>query len=186
MALGKFAMLAELNKLRPCHIARLSQALLAAIDDKSKSIEVRSRALEAAAPLSLPQVKRAITEAYQSNDAKLRASAIYAMGKNCNRFWLPILLKELAHSDAEIRYEAAGACGELGEEEAVPYLVTLSNDPDAEVRLSAIQALGKIGSTRAKECLEQCLNNPDEALHQAAEQALHELEAEESPLSFSV
>jgi len=185
-ALGKFAMLAEHKKLRSCHTSKICQALLTTIDDKGKPIEVRRRALEAAAPLSLPQVRKAIMEAHQGHNSKLRISAIYAMGKNCNYSWLPLLLKELASADAEIRYEAVGACGELGEEEVVPYLIELFNDPDIDVQLAAIQALGKMGSSGVKECLEQYLNNSSEVIHQVAEQALHELETEEDPFSFRV
>ena len=184
-ALGKFAMLAEHKKLRPCHTSRVCQALLTTISDKGKPLEVRRRALEATAPLSLPQVGKAIVEAYQGHNSKLKISAIYAMGKNCNHSWLPIVLKELASADAEIRYEAVGACGELGEEKAAPYLIELINDPDIDVQLAAIQALGKIGSSEAKKCLEQCLNDPSEAIRQATEQALQELEAWEDPFSFS-
>ena len=183
-ALGKFAMLAELGKLRSCHATKVSQVLLSTIADKSKPTEVKRRAMEAAAPLSLPQANKAIMETYQSNDPKLKASAIYAMGKNCDCRWLPILLKELNSASAEMRYEAAGACGELGEEKAVLHLLKLINDPDVEVQLAAIQALGKIGGSEAKEYLEQYQNNPDEVDSAAAKQALTELESEEDLLSF--
>jgi HEAT repeat protein len=183
-ALGKFIMLAEHNKLDSSHVAKVCPALLAAISDKRKPIEVKRRALEAVAPINLPQVKRAILEAYRSSNPKIRCSSIYAMGKSCNPAWLPTLLEELGSADAEIRYEAAGACGELGEEEAVPHLTALVNSPDIEVQLAAIQALGKIGGTEAKNCLEQCLDDDSEAIQQAAEQALHELELGEEPLSF--
>jgi len=183
-ALGKFAMLAELKKLRPDHKSKICQALLTVIDDKSKPIEVKRRALEAAAPLSLPQTEKAIVKAYQSSEPKLRTSALFAMGKSCNHSWLPILLKELASADAEVRYEAAGACGELGEKEAAPYLAELITDPDLDVQLAAIQALGKIGGPEAKNCLEQCLNNPSEVIQQVAGQALYEIEVGEDPLSF--
>jgi len=180
-ALGKFIMLAEHKKLRSCHVSKVCQALLTAIGDKSKPIAVKRRALEAASPISLPQVERAITEAYQSHNAKLRVSSIYAMGKSCNPSWLPILLKELGSADTEIRYEAAGACGELGEEEAAPRLIKLVDDLDIELQLAAIRALGKIGGTEAKNCLEQCLDDSSEAIQQAAEQALHKLEVGEEP-----
>ncbi len=183
-ALGKFAMLAALNKLRSSYTVRLCQALLGVISDKNRSVEVRRRALEAVAPLNLPQVEKVIREAYQSHNRKLKISAIYAMGKNCDRSWLPILLTELASPDAEIRYEATVACGELGEEAVIPYLIELSSDPDIEVQVTALQALGKIGGSEAKECLQQRLNNPSEVIRQAAEQALYELEADENPLTF--
>ena len=185
-ALGKFAILAEHEKLRSCHKSKICQALLAVIDDESKPIEVRRRALEAASPLSLPQVNRAIMEAYQSRNPKFRVSAIYAMGRNCDPSWLPILLRELASADAEKRYEAVVACGELGEEEAVPCLIKLISDSDIDVRLVAIHALGEIGGSEAKACLEECLNNPSELIRQAAEQALHELETWEDPSSFRI
>ena len=183
-ALGKFAMLAEYKKLRSSHTFKVGEALLAVISDKSKPIEVRRRALEAAAPLSLPQVKKAIMDAYQSRNSRLRVSSIYAMGKNCDHSWLPILLKELTNADAEIRYEAVGACSELGEEEAIPYLIELINDPDADVQMAAIQALAKIGGSEAKKCLEQCLDNPSQVVQQIAEQALDELEAADDPFLF--
>jgi len=185
-ALGKFAMLAELNKLRSCYTSKICQTLLGVISDKNRAVEVRRRALEAVAPLNLPQVEKNIREAYQSHSRKLKSSAIYAMGKNCNRSWLPLLLRELSSADAEIRYEAAGACGELGEEEAAPYLIELVGDSDVDVQLAALQALSKIGGSEAKKYLQQCLNNPSEVIRQAAEQALYELEAEESLFTFRV
>ncbi len=183
-ALGKFAMLAELGKLRPCHVSKVSQVLLSTITDKGKPTEVKRRALEAVAPLSLPQVSKAIMESYQSCDSKLKISAIYAMGKNCERRWLPILLGELNNTNAETRYKATGACGELGEEEAVPYLIKLIDDPDVDVQLAAIQALGKIGGSEAKAYLEQCLDSPDEVTNEAAKQALSERAAEKNLFSF--
>ena len=184
--LGKFATLAEYGKLRSCHTSKLGEALLNVIGDRSKPIDVRRRALEAAAPLSLPQVEKVIMEAYQSHNSKLKASAVYAMGKSCHCSWLPILLKELANADAEIRYEATGACGELGEEEAMPYLIELIGDTDTDVQLAAIQALGKIGGSEARECLEECRTNHSEVVQEAAEQALEELKAVEDPVYFEV
>ena len=185
-ALGRFVTLAEHQKLRSSYTPKIYQALLTTISDTRKPIEVKRRALEAVAPLGLPEVEQAIGEAYQSSDPKLRGSSIYAMGKNCNPSWLPILLKELDSHDAEIRYEAAGACGELGEEEAAPYLIELAADPNIEVQLASIRALGQIGGTEAKNFLEECLDDPSEAVQQAAEQALHELEEGADSFSFQV
>ncbi|MBI4180369.1 MAG: HEAT repeat domain-containing protein, partial [Chloroflexi bacterium] len=183
-ALGKFAILAEDKKLRPYYLVKIQEVLLTAFNDKNKPVEVRRRALEAAAPLSLPRVKTAIREAYKSTNTRLKVSAIYAMGKNCDPYWLPILLKELANTDSEVRYEAAGACGEMEEEAAVPHLTRLVKDPDVDVQMAAIRALGKIGGTMAKECLESYLDNISEAIRQAAEQALLELETKADQLLF--
>jgi HEAT repeat protein len=184
-ALGRFTILAEYHKLVPEHISRLSRALLVAINDSDNPVEVRRRALEAIAPLSLLQVRQAIIEAYHSDSLKLKVSAIYAMGRSCDPAWLEILLGELASDSTELRYEAAIACGELGEEEAVSRLVELTaDDDDADVQLAAVQALGKIGGSEAKECLELCLSHRSEAVRQVAEQALYEMEVITEPASI--
>jgi len=139
--------------------------------------------LEAASPLSLQVVNRAITQAYHSGDPRLKTSAVFAMGKNCNPEWLPFLLMELTAYDAAMRYEAATSCGELSEEEAVYHLIELTDDSDAEVQIAAVQALGKIGGIEARQQLENCLSGSSEAVCQAATQALHELEVTIEPIS---
>lgn len=183
-ALGNFAALAEQEKLRSCHKARISQTLFGILDDQSRTVEVRRRALEAVSPLSLPRVSQAIRQAYQSHNHEFKVSAIYAMGQNCDPAWLPVLLDELVNGDAEIRYEALIACGELGQEEAVTAAAGLVGDPDTDVRLAAIQALGRIGGSKAKNYLEECRHNSSEALREAAREALAELEIWEDPLSL--
>ena len=184
-ALGKFAILAEHKKLRSTYAFKVQETLLMVTGDKKLPLEVRRRALEAIAPLSLSQVKAAIREAYQDDNAKLKVSAIYAMGRNCDPSWLPIIVKELTNTDAEVRYEAAGACGELEEEAVVPGLIKLADgDPDTDVRITAIQSLGKIGGTRATECLKRCLDSKHEAVRRTAEQVLSELEMTKNPLLF--
>jgi HEAT repeat protein len=185
-ALGKFALLAEYGKLRSNHALKVEEALLASLNNLDNNIKVRARSLEAISPLSLPQVKTAILEAHKSEDSQLKVSAIYAMGRNCDPTWLPILLNELSAVDAEARYEAAVACGELGEEEAVTYLIELIDDPDIDVQMAAIQALGKIGGPRAKNILQNCLKSTKTAISEIASQALDELKANKSPLFFSI
>ncbi|MFH1003337.1 MAG: HEAT repeat domain-containing protein [Chloroflexota bacterium] len=184
--LGKFALLAECGQLRSAHATRVRQVLLATVNDTQRPDEVRRRALEAVAPYSQPRVKQAILDFYRSQNPKFQASALYAMGRNCDASWLPVLLKELANSDAEIRYEAATACGELGEEEAVPHLARLTDDPDIDVRLAAIQALGKVGGDQARASLEKQRDDTSRAVQQAAEEALGEMEAMGNPLSFHI
>lgn len=184
-ALGKFALLAELGKLRSDTVSRLRQVLLEALD-AGNPLEVRRRALEAAAPLRLPRVIEAIRAAYHSGDSRLKASAICAMGQNCDSPWLPLLLKELKSATAEMRYEAAAACGELREEAAVPHLVRLTGDSDTEVQLAAIQALGKIGGSQAKEALKRCQRHSREVIRQVAEEALEGLEAVTEPFSIKI
>jgi HEAT repeat protein len=178
-ALSKYAMLAELKRLGPNSSSRVSQALLAILADKNKPSEVWRRALEAAAPLSLPEVKKAIQEAYQNSNPKIKVSALYAMGKSCDSAWLPVLIKEMANTDAAFRYEAAGACGEICDEEAVPHLIKLSQDRESDVQQAAILALGKIGGSKARLFLQKCVQSPDEIVSEAAEEALKQIDTED-------
>jgi HEAT repeat protein len=177
-ALSKYALLAELKKIGPSSSSRVSQALLAILSDKNKPKEVWRRALEAAAPLSEPVVKESIAEAYKSSDPKLKNSAIYAMGKNCDSTWMPILLKEMASTNPDARYEAAGACGEICDEESIPYLMKLTQDKDAQVQQAAIISLGKIGGLKAKQHLLRLSKSPDELVSDAAVEALKTVDAE--------
>ena len=186
LALGRFALLAELGKLRPDDGAKVEKALAEVIDDQEEQLGVRRRAVEAIATLSLPEVTEIIQEAYQSDDDQMRVSAIYAMGRNSDPAWLPTLVKELSNPDTEMRFEAAGACGGLGEDEAVPHLVRLIHDLDAQVQLSAIAALGKFGGNEAGAALRECLNHTEEHIRGAAEDALEELGFSKDPLSFRI
>jgi HEAT repeat protein len=184
MALGRFALLAELEKLRPEDGERVQETLLSAIDDQREQPEVRRRAIEAIAPLSLPRVQEIISQAYNSDDAKMRASALYAMGRNGDPVWLPTVVKELGSQDAEMRFEAAVACGELGDEQAVPHLFRLISDIDSQVQLSAVAAIGQIGGGEAQEALRGCLEHPDEHVRQIAKEALEEADLEREPTPF--
>jgi HEAT repeat protein len=175
MALGRFALMAELGSITPKYGNLVGHVLLTVTSDKSKAIDVRRRALEAVATLTTQQVKTAIKNAYESRDERLAISAVYAMGRNCDSNWLPILMKELNSSDAEMRYEAVCACGESGNEDIVQYLLPIANDADIDVCLASIQALGKIGGNEANQYLQKNANDPNEAVREAIEQALNEI-----------
>ncbi len=183
-ALGRFTLLGEHGKVRAELVDRMKAALLSALNDETANEEVRRRALESLSPLSVPEVKKAIASAYAKGNDRLKIGAIYAMGRNCDPEWIPILLKELQNSDAERRFEAATALGELGNSDAVPRLIELGDDPDAEVRTAVLQSLGRIGGTKAKEYLQSCMSSRNESVRESARQALDELQANEDPLSM--
>ncbi|HEX76941.1 MAG TPA: HEAT repeat domain-containing protein [Dehalococcoidia bacterium] len=183
-ALGRFAMLAELRKIHGRYGERLASALLEAFHDLSQPEPIRAQALEAVAPLSLPQVTEAIQEAYHSSSPRLRSSAITAMGLNADPAWLDILTEELGNSDVGLRQRAVRACAELGEPKAVPHLVQLLDDPEDDVRRSAIQALGEIGGSQAKQVLRGLCQHPEAGVRQLAEAALEALTMEEGLLSL--
>ncbi|HEY31904.1 MAG TPA: HEAT repeat domain-containing protein [Dehalococcoidia bacterium] len=184
VALGRFAMLAAYGKLDEDDVTKIGQALLSVINEETKPVDVRCVALEAAAPLPLPGVSKAIKENYDSSDDRLLISSIRAMGTNCDPSWLPILLGELESTDAERRRAAATALGELEEELAVPQLAELLYDPDIDVQMASIEALSDIGGAEAKEYLELCLQDADEDISLAAEEALIDMEDEEDMESF--
>lgn len=181
-ALGEFAMLAELRRLRPSDAARVYGALAAAVQGPEGSLEVGRRALEAISPLSREEVRGFIRDAYRSPHLEMRASALYAMGRNCDPQWLPLLLREMRSPHAELRFEAARACGELEDPRALPRLVELLQDPDPEVQEAAIEALGHIGGSEAERELRLCLGHPQPRIRQAAAEALALLDFGESPL----
>lgn len=182
-ALGKFALQGELDNLPGLYREKVYDALLEVLESKTEPTEVKRRALEAISPFSLPRVKELIEAAYHSDDIKLKASAIYAMGHNCDLAWLPTLLIELNNDDPEIRYEAASACGELGAEEAVPYLIGMIANEDQQVREAAIKSLGEIGNEPAKLALGKLIKNPQPGIRDAAKSALKEIQHCENPLS---
>ncbi|MFH1639080.1 MAG: HEAT repeat domain-containing protein [Chloroflexota bacterium] len=184
LALGKFALMVEYERLRPVYQERISQALLSVINNEKRPVEVRRRALEAIAPFSLAEVTEVITKSYQGSNPELKVSAIYAMGRNCDTRWLPYLLKELTSTDAQIRYEAASALGELGEEEPVSSIARLLDDRDRDVQMAAIQALGHIGGVSARNYLKRCLTSNNEAVRQTAESALKEIDIGEGLLGI--
>jgi HEAT repeat protein len=182
--LGRFALLAELGKLPESDAHRVEEALLTAFNKGNEQLNVRRRVLEAISPLTKPQVEEMIRQAYRSDSLEFQVSAVYAMGRNCNPSWLPVLLKELRSPDPQLRFEAVRACAELEAEEAVPHLIELTRDSDAEVQISAIEALGRIGGGEAKEGLQQCLDSSEDVIRQASQEALEEIGFWEDPSSL--
>ncbi len=174
-ALGRFALLAELRKVAPRHIKKIEDALFRVIEAEGGKVELQCRAIEAVAPLTSSRVKGVIYKAYQSENLKLRTSALRAMGLNCDPAWLSILLKELNSPEHEMCLEAARACGELGEEEAAPHLLRLTQEADIQTQLAAVVALKQLEGSEAKQALYQCLHHPDERVRQVAEEALGEV-----------
>lgn len=180
-SLGKFSNLSEHGKLLPRDGETIKELLIATVENEEESLEVRRRALEAAAAFNIEKVGELIRWAYRSEELKLRVSAVYAMGRTCDLSWLATILRELGSDDAVMRYEAANACGEMGEEEAVPYLIRLIEDDDVQVQLSVIRTLGTIGGRLAKRALLRCIEESDETAQEAAEEALNRLKGEEDP-----
>ena len=181
-SLARFALEAELCKLRGDLPGRIEAGLLQAISTPGEPPSVRRRVVEAIGYLSHPRVPGIIEAAYHEADLEMQAGAIRAMGYHCDPRWLDLLLEELNSPEPELRFEAARSIGHLEDERAVGPLQKLLEDRDREVRLAAVAALGEIGGAEAKAALKRVLEGEDEEMAEAAEEALQELEFGEDPL----
>jgi HEAT repeat protein len=175
-SLGRFALLGELEKIRPGPHTLACEALLAAYQHTEEHVETRRRALESLAYVSNETVAGLIREAYAAPEEKLRISAVFAMGRSADMRWMHQVQQELFSPNPELRYEAALACGKLQLPEAVLELEDLADDADPEVQEAALWALGQIGGDQARQILERYCHAGDEATRTAAEAALNELE----------
>lgn len=175
ISLGRFILLGALGEIGDLYAQRAQQAMRAAWSRPGEVVEVRRRALEGLAYTDEGDIEELIETAYYDEDALMRQSAVFAMGRTADRRWARIVLTELGSREPGMRYEAAGAAGELGLSAAVKPLIKLLDDPDVAVREMAVAALGKVGGPEARRALEACLAADDRSLADAAADALDEL-----------
>jgi HEAT repeat protein len=185
LGLARFTLAAVLGSLYAPSAARVRGALLAAAQDRRETVEVRRRVLEALGVFEDQSVVDLIEAGYADPSSKMRASALYAMGRNGDERWLPTILGELESEDPELRYEAARAAGGLENHRAVIPLIGRLSDEDLEVRLAAIGSLAAIGGDVARRALDQCARSKEAAVRQAAREALDEMAIGTDPLSIS-
>ena len=175
-ALGRFILLGELGDLPEVETMRAQDAVVELLTNQDEDVEVRRRSLEAIANCSHEIVDEAIEEAYHSLDSRMRASALFAMGKTCDAQWSEIVLRELDSDDPEFRFEAARASGELELEEAIPSLTRLAQSGDREIKEAAIWALGEIGGGQVIKILtviaDSIAETGDDDLLEAVEEAI--------------
>ena len=182
MALGRFALQAELNELDEELSVRLRESLLRLIAG-DPSPDVRRRALESAGYLSDdPDVVRQIDAAYESGNHALRVSSLHAMGRQADTRWLDIVHHELNSDEPELRFEAVTASGTIGDERSVIELIDRLRDDDVEVQMAAIAALGAIGGRLAISALRKLTEDDSTAIVDAAEEALQEAQLTSNPL----
>jgi HEAT repeat protein len=175
-ALGKFVYLKEIEEIEASYAILIEEALMEIIYNEVEDVDVRRRAIEAMSFSVDPRVPAIIEAAYYSDHERMQISAIFAMGRNADIRWLPLIMKELDNPNTEIRFEAVRACGELEAVDAAEQLIMLiDEDPDFEIVEVAIWALGRIGGTMAREALEICVESDNEAIVSAATEALDEL-----------
>jgi HEAT repeat protein len=175
-ALGRFILLGELGDLPERETVRAQDVVVNLLTDTDEDVEVRRRALEAIANCGHELVTEAIEEAFDSDDPRMQASAVFAMGRTCDSRWNKFVLREISNPDPAVRYEAARASGELEIEEAVPHLARLAQGRDREIKEVAIWSLGEIGGSYALRVLgslaDEAEKNDDEDLLEAIDEAL--------------
>jgi len=185
-ALGRYVLAGELEQLDAAIAARVLNELLTRFYMADETIEVRRRAIESAAYACVPEVSEALEMAYYDDNERMNASAVFGMGRNCDRRWRAVVLKELENSSPAMRYEAARASGELGLRQAVPILARLLDDADPQVHEASIWSLGQIGGTDAKRILSASYADADEETVNALDEAMAEIALQEGSLDLNL
>ncbi len=175
-SLGRFVLLAETRRIPAEHGDLIREALLSVIRNRGEDDLVRRRAIESIAYIGDETVRDIITAAYADDDALMRASAIFAMGRSADPYWRRTIAQELYSPDPQMRFEAARAAGELEYKPSVPRLIELLDDADREVQSASIMSLGQIGGKEAREALEEVADGEDEIARELAQDALDELQ----------
>jgi HEAT repeat protein len=176
MALGRYAVEAELGNLRPGDTGAIKEALMECAEDLEEDEKVRARAIEALGAMSGEETDNLIESIYQEESPWLKVGAVDAMGRSANELWLPIVLREMENPAPEMRHAAAFAAGQIGDEEAIGRLKQMAAlDPDHDVQLAAITALGEIGGAQARVALKSLLYEGDDDLREAIQEALTEI-----------
>ena len=183
--LGRFTFLAAEGKLKQQESSCIQQALVKTVEATSLDTEIRRRALESLGCLADPQVTQLIKKSYESPEAPMKYSAIFAMGKNCELQWLPTITTELNSGDPAMKYEAICACKEIGDESTVIVIIPLLDDKDPQIQFSAIEALGAIGGELANKELLKRLEHGNPSIQAFIKQVLEENDFDSNPFSFS-
>ena len=172
-ALAHFAETAEAGGLIDRDADLLRSALLAALENDEEEFEVRCAALEAAAPMRRHEVAERIRWAHGSGDARLRKSAVRAMGRSSDAAWLPLVAAEFSSPLPEMRLQAAAAAGDLADPAALLGLRELADDDDdPDVAAAAVRAVASIGGAAARKLLKRWAERGDPPVNDVAQEAL--------------
>jgi len=185
-ALGHFVFMAEGDELDQARATALRQGLETALESAREDIEVQRRALESLAYINDDAIRRMIDRAYTHADARMRESALYAMGRSADDFWTENVLAELGSKTLAMVQQAVRASGEIRLKRAVPLLIELLAEPDLEMQKGIVWALGQIGTRPAVRALEALLENETEELSEAIDEALSEAQLGEVELDLLV
>ena len=154
--LGKFVFLGEIENIPDDTTQDLVNCLLK-VTKGNDSTQVRRRALEALGFASSKEVPKLIEAALLRDGTDWLISALFAMGRTCDKRWNPNVISMLNHQLPAVRFEAVKAAGELEISDAAEELIDLLNDSNDDVRLAAAWSLSQIGGEGVKDALEKLM-----------------------------
>ncbi len=185
ISLANYTLAYEVGKLRATLGEELKAALQAMVSDEGEPLLVRRRSLEAIGVFNKQPVRELIKWGFAHHDREVKISAVYAMGRSADDFWLPEVMQALSSTDGEVCFEAARAAGEIELTQAVSRLTELANDEDREVATSAAFALASIATEEAGLALRQLAGSDDEFLRDLGEEATQALRTTHDPLDLA-
>lgn len=185
VSLASYTLSFELGKLRSTAGEELKAALESMVRDEAEPLLVRRRALEAIGVFNEQPVRELIKWGFAHRDREVKISAVYAMGRSADDFWLPEVMQALSSSEPEVCFEAARAAGEIELSQAVPRLTELAAQDDREVATNAAFALASIASEEAVSAIQELAASEDEFLRDLGEEALEALRTTYDPLDLA-
>ena len=187
VALGRYALLAALDRLDTSQAAELKAVLFESAENLEEEERVRARSIEAAGAFGDDDTQSLIESIYREEESLwLRVGAVDAMGRSADEDWLPLLIEEMDNLAPEMRHAAAFAAGEIGSASSVqPLKILAVADPDREVQLVAIRALGEIAGDQARVALKSILFEGEDELREAVEEAMAMIDFDEDPLNIA-
>jgi HEAT repeat protein len=151
-ALGKYVYLGEIEELDPEILRKIEDQLFVVLQGTDETL-VRRRALEALGFSSRKELPVLIEKAFTTQENEWTVSALFAMGRSCDKRWQEQVMTSLDHVLPAIRLEAARAAGEIEISDATERLIDLLEDDSEDVRMASAWSLSQIGGEDAQEAL---------------------------------
>ncbi|MDR0239221.1 MAG: HEAT repeat domain-containing protein [Deltaproteobacteria bacterium] len=141
--------------------------------------DVKEAALEACIALQTPQSTEHFKQLFKENEPRLRAMAVYALGRQNFADNLPELRAALEDEDAHVRQVAVEVFGASGSCNSVylSLLLPRLHDENKDVRISVVSLLGTCNSPEVLPPLLSALNDQDDWVRIRAVEALGHLKA---------
>jgi hypothetical protein len=183
--LGIFVELGELEELDPRVLARIEDALLAALHGDTP-VELGRASLESLGFSSRPEAAELISRYLAHPDPRWVASALTAVERSGDSRWNDQVIEALTSPDEEVRVAACEAAGTLRIEEARPLLLKLLDEEEAsDVYMAAIWSLSQIGGEDVEVTLASLIDeSEDDELIDFVEDALENLALTEGTRDF--